>query len=105
MRLCATVTPTAGALCPFGKAKFTSSTLDNASAFGKFAEFCFWPLADLRLARMSCRLLVAKRTSGMGLRDFGDDPYCRSANVIAVLRSAYLVSRCRDSGVAARTEK
>ena len=41
MRLRATVTPTVGALCPFGKARFTSPAIDNASAFGKFADVCW----------------------------------------------------------------
>src|SRR5215472_15656060 len=34
MRLRATVTPTVGALRPFGKARFTSPAIDNASASG-----------------------------------------------------------------------
>src|SRR5947208_9391593 len=38
MRLRAIVTPTVGALCPFGKARFTSSAIDNASASGKFPD-------------------------------------------------------------------
>src|SRR5438876_9258209 len=42
MRLRATVTPTVGALCPFGKARFTPPAIDNASAFGKFADVRYW---------------------------------------------------------------
>src|SRR5215471_21503934 len=41
MRLRATVRPTVGAPCPFGKARFMSPAIDNASAFGKFADVRF----------------------------------------------------------------
>ena len=41
MRLRATVTPTVGALCPFGKARFTSPAIENASASGKFPDVRF----------------------------------------------------------------
>src|SRR6266516_4026746 len=46
MRLRPTVTPTVGALCPFGKARVTSPAIDNASAFGKFADVRLWHIPE-----------------------------------------------------------
>ena len=48
MRLRATVTPTVGALCPFGKARFASPAIDNASASGKFPDVRDWHIASDR---------------------------------------------------------
>jgi len=54
MRLRATVTPTVGALCPFGKARFTSPAIDNASASGKFPDVRLWTQQTLNsLAEMT----------------------------------------------------
>src|SRR6266496_1579235 len=69
MRLRPTVTPTVGALCPFGKARFTSPAIDNASAFGKFAygtncDIAPYPL-EFRLRRISGRGAEAPRAAGL----------------------------------------
>src|SRR6266498_376352 len=72
MRLRPTVTPTVGALCPFGKARFTSPAIDNASAFGKFADVRLWHNCDIapyplefRLRRISGRGAEAPRGAGL----------------------------------------
>ena len=58
MRLRATVTPTVGALGPFGKAGFTPPAIDNASAFGKFADVRLWQALKGPFTYACQRLLI-----------------------------------------------
>jgi hypothetical protein len=68
------VTPTVGALCPFGKARFTSPA-DNASASGKFPDVRLWQCAP------KARSLVEEESNNPPRATAAEQAFVESINI------------------------